>query len=240
MRLFCFPFAGGGASTFRSWGKILPAGIECVAIKLPGREDRIREPAFTRISGLVQALLPELIALLDRPFAFYGHSMGGLIAFELVLELRRRSAPEPSLLLIGGCPAPENKDLNAKFQTLSDAELLEEVRSYRGDLGGALEDLDFRDFLLPLLRADFELYDTYTVPPDASVDCPLVVFGGKDDPKVAPERLAAWRGRTRQMCDLQIVPGGHFFLNSYPEFLLGKITEALYSVVSPTIHGFFR
>lgn len=238
IRLFCFPFAGGGSSIFRSWGSLVPEWIECLAVKLPGREDRIRERPFTRIPDLTRALEPEILPLLDRPFAFYGHSMGTLIAFDLALRLRRSRGLGPAVLLAGGGPAPGNDITNADFKRYSDAGLLDEARSYGGDFGPALDDPDFRAFVLSLLRADFELNDTYAPPPEARLDCPLAVFGGSEDPKVSQAQLAAWRCRTRGTFDLHMVPGGHFFLNSYRDLLLSKIENILYSVIPPRTGGF--
>lgn len=228
MRLFCFPFAGGGAAVFHSWGRILPEWIECRAVKLPGREDRFREKAYTRVGPFIEALAPEILPLLDRPFAFYGHSMGTLLAFELALELRRRQAGTPAALFLGGGPAPESRPPRTSLQT--DAELMKEVRSYEGDFGVALEDADFREFILPLLRADFALYDSYSAPEEASLDCPFFIFGGDGDPRVTSEQLAGWRIRTRGPFHLEFVPGGHFFLKSSVDALLERIGSALYGL----------
>ncbi|HEY1379547.1 MAG TPA: thioesterase domain-containing protein, partial [Gemmataceae bacterium] len=158
VRLFCFPYAGGGASVFRGWADGLPSAVEVCPVQMPGRETRFREPAFTRLPLLIEALAESLYPHLDRPFAFFGHSLGALVAFELARRLRRDGSPEPQHLFVSGSGAPQARDHSgAVIHTRPADEFWQEVGRLNGTPAEVLTDGELRDLLLPTLRADFAL-----------------------------------------------------------------------------------
>jgi surfactin synthase thioesterase subunit len=215
LRLFCFPYAGGGASLFRQWGALFPPEVEVYAVQLPGREDRRREEAFTEVPALIAALSQNLEPLLDRPFAFFGHSLGGLLNFELARCLRRQSGLLPLRLFIAACRAPQSLGLSFPIAGLPDAEFLAQVQLRYGDLPKAvLDEPELLQLVLKVLRSDLKALESYLYQPEPPLACAISVFGGASDPVVSREDLENWQLQTRQDLQLTILPGGHFFVNS--------------------------
>jgi medium-chain acyl-[acyl-carrier-protein] hydrolase len=212
-RLFCFPYAGGGAAAFRTWENDLPEDVEVYAVRYPGRESRIADPACRRMPGLLDGLVPAIAPWLDRPFAFYGHSMGALVAFELARWLRRAGGPQPSRLLLAAFRAPHLPNPHIKIYHLPD-EVLKVVLRTDGTPQRILDSDELMSAMLPTLRADFELCDTYEYLPVASLDCPMTVFGGTEDERVSLTDLDGWAMHTSSSCEFVHIPGGHFFLHS--------------------------
>jgi len=227
-RLFCFPYAGGGASIFRTWPERLPSDIEVCAIQLPGREDRLRETPFARILSLIDELADVLNPYMDLPFAFFGHSLGSLISFELTRRLRRQKAPCPLQLFISGCRAPQIPDPDPPIHHLPDAEFIEELSRFNGTPKAVLDNSELMEVFLPLLRSDIRLYETYVYDHEAPLDCPISAFGGLEDEEVSREELAAWCDQTRSRFSMQVFPGDHFFLN-------GKESNGLLEIISKDI-----
>jgi len=213
VRLFCFPFAGGGASGFRAWQGLLPDTIEVCAVQLPGRETRIREPALTRMDGLVSSLTEALAPSLSPPYALFGHSLGALVAFELARSLRRHGLPMPVQLLLSGHGAPQLPDMRLHIHKLPQADFLRELARYHGTPRPVLESRELMEILSPTLRADFAALETYRFVPEPPLDLPISVFGGTRDPEVRPEQLEAWREQTNAGFRVRLFPGGHFYLH---------------------------
>lgn len=220
LRLFCFPYAGAGASVFRSWPDSLPAAVEVCAVQLPGRETRLMEHAFTRLSPLVQAIAPAILPHLDKPFAFFGHSMGALVSFELIRQLRREYGLSPAYLFVSACRAPQLSDPNVPIHTLTDAEFLQRLRLLNGTPRHVLEYGELMQLLLPILRADFALCETYVYSPEPPLDCPMFAFGGLQDALVPENQLECWHDQTSAFFSLRMLPGDHFFLHTVQPFLL--------------------
>ncbi len=231
LRLFCFPYAGGAASIYRSWPQHLPAEIEVCAVQLPGRENRIREQAFTDVGTLVETLLPTLLPYLDRPFALFGHSMGTLIAYEVAQKLQQQHGQMPTHLFVSGRRSPVLPDPDAPLHTLpSDEQFLHELQRRYNNLPTVLfEDKELRELFLPLLRADFTLVETYSNPASIPLSCPLITLGGREDPRVTEAQLRAWQPLTVADFALHCFPGGHFYLNEQVQPLLATITHYLSS-----------
>ena len=227
VRLFCFPYAGGGAGAFRSWVERQPAFVEIYPVQLPGREMRIRETPLNRMSSVVQAIADAVDPLLNRPFAFFGHSMGAMICWELACELRRRHAIEPAHLFVSGRRAPEIPDTSRHLHDLEPADLFEELRRFNGIPKEIYEHQELMELMLPVLRADFEVCETYAYRPEPPLNCPITVFGGLDDPEETPERLERWREHTSKSFDLRMLPGDHFFLHPSQPLLLQTLFEKL-------------
>jgi medium-chain acyl-[acyl-carrier-protein] hydrolase len=227
VRLFCFPYAGGGASAFRTWANSLPNTVEVCPVELPGRGRQIKSVLFTQLKPLVSAIASILIPYLDKPFAFYGHSMGGLISFELTRLLRSEYGLTPFHLFISGRRAPQLPPTKPPIHALSEPELLAELRRFDGTPNAVLEDPELLQLFLPILRADFAVVDTYVYNHEPPLDCPISVFGGLQDQEATHDDLQAWLEQTTASFSLQMLNGGHFFINSEQAVLLENITQEL-------------
>jgi len=212
-RLICFPHAGGGTPTFTAWPGRLPA-VEVWIASLPGRGTRLHEAPLTEMLPLVQALAREFMPLADRPFFFFGHSLGGRLAFELARSLRRQGKPLPQRLFVSASPAPHLPRTRPPIHTLPKAAFLEEMRRRGGTPDEVLAHPDLVELLLPALRADFTLYETSVYTSEPLLECPITAFGGVSDPLVDRTLLAAWEAQTAVAFRLQMFLGNHFFLNT--------------------------
>lgn len=227
LRLFCFPYAGGGASIFRPWAEDLPPEIEVCPVLLPGRDDRLLEVPFTQFSHLIETLAQVLHPYLQVPFAFFGHSMGGLIAFELARELRRQNAPIPAHLIVSATPAPHLPPAADSFTADSDAAIIEALRRFGGTPEWVLQDEQLMQELLPTIRADLQLVKNYTYLAEEPLYCPISAFGGWQDELVTPEHIAAWEKHTNNVFTRRMFQGGHLFLYGTRSALLYSISQEL-------------
>jgi surfactin synthase thioesterase subunit len=221
--VFCFPYAGGGASIYNGWSAALPADVELCALQIPGRERRIMEPPFQRISPLVDALEPVLAPLLDKPFVFFGYSMGTRIALALAQRWQARGAPLPLGLIMTAAGAPHRT--RPSRDTLDDAAFIDLLRRYEGTPAEVLAHKELLEMVLPMLRADFGIADT--VLPLEPVRCPVSAWAGLEDPHVPPEDLEHWRELTTGEFRLRHFPGRHFFLRTARDSLLAALREEL-------------
>ena len=227
LRLFCFPYAGTAASIFRTWPDSLPAYVEVCAVQFPGRGTRLMEPSFTRLSPLVQALAQALIPLLDKPFAFFGHSLGALVGFELARQLRRQSGVQPVRLFVSAGRAPQIPARGQPIHALPEQEFLDELRHLNGTPRELLENAELMQIMLPILRADFAVYETFVYSAEPSLDCCITSFGGLQDHRVSRGDLEAWRDQTSAAFSLRMFPGDHFFLNTAQPLLLQVLSQEL-------------
>jgi medium-chain acyl-[acyl-carrier-protein] hydrolase len=232
LRLFCFPYAGGGALIFRTWPDGLPQTVEVCAVQPPGRETRLKEPPFTQLPPLVQALAPVLRPYLDKPFAFFGHSMGAIISFELARHLRREPGPQPLQLFVSGRRAPQVPDTDDLTYNLPEPEFMEELRRLNGTPQAVLEHPELMKLMIPTLRADFELIQTYAYTPEPPLDCPLSVYGGLQDEDVSREHLEGWREQTTAAFVSRMFPGDHFYLHTSQQLLLRTLSQELHQLVT--------
>jgi medium-chain acyl-[acyl-carrier-protein] hydrolase len=237
LRLFCFPYAGGGTSIFHAWPNGLPREVEVCSLRLPGRESRVQEAPFDRLPPTVQSISDAILPYLDKPFAFFGHSMGALIAFELVRHLRGQQRATPVHLFVSGCSAPQLYTSEPPIHQLPHDAFIEELRRLGGTPDEVLQNNEILELLLPALRADFAVCEEYLYLSDGPLDCPISAFGGQNDPEVTEEALAAWREQTRGAFALQLFEGNHFFLHSARGRLLESITGALFGAVKPRSYG---
>jgi surfactin synthase thioesterase subunit len=230
LRLFCLPYAGGGASTYNGWPAGLPDSIETCAFALPGRERRLREPPLTALPELVEALVAVIARNADEPFALFGHSMGALVAFELARALQRRGLRAPAALFVSAHRAPQQPRTELPLRLLPDAELIEALRRRYGAIPPEVaREPSFLRLLLPLWRADFTLIETYEYLEEPPLDCPLSVFAGSADPFTRDDDLELWRRQTTSTFRLRTLPGDHFFTNSARNELLRALSEDLAS-----------
>src|SRR5258707_4225829 len=234
IRLFCFPYAGGSASIFRTWHEYLPQEVEICPVQLPGREGRLLEQPFSHLPALIETLASALTPFLDRPYAFFGHSMGALVSFELVRHLRRlESQALPVRLFVSGRRAPHIPDLDPPVSSLSEAEFIEELRRLKGTPEEILRNEELLRLLLPIILADFNLCETHTYTPDSPLPCPITAFGGLYDTEVTRQMLAAWREQTCSSFKLRFFDGDHFFLHKERKELLAALMQDLFTLFRP-------
>jgi medium-chain acyl-[acyl-carrier-protein] hydrolase len=225
LRLFCFPYAGGGTAVFREWVDQMPDTVEVCPVHLPGREARVMEEPFNRLSTLVGAAAEALLPYLEKPFAFFGHSMGALVSFELARELRRHDLA-PAHLFVSGRWPPQMRDNSDPTYDLPDAQFMKELRSLNGTPKEVLEHPALMELMLPMLRADFEVCQTYRYVEEPPLNCPLTVFGGLQD-ETDRESLENWRKQTTASFSLRMLPGGHFFLHTARTQLIRIVAQEL-------------
>jgi medium-chain acyl-[acyl-carrier-protein] hydrolase len=227
VRLFCFPFAGGGTVIYHAWPDYLPEWIEVWAVRLPGRENRIAEPLRGRISDVIPELAEGLFPLLTSPFAFFGHSLGALLGFETARYLKKNDRPEPCHLFVSGRIAPQIPHESRNMHRLSDPEFIQELRRLKGTPEAVLNNPELMEIFLPILRADFEMEETYIYPPAPPLDCPISAFGGLADSLADEENLRSWKDQTRSRFGIHMMAGGHFFINENPVILLRHLASDL-------------
>ncbi len=227
LRLFCFHYLGGAASVFREWSDALPSDIEVCPVQLPGREARLKEQSFTEFVSLIETLGQVLSPYLDKPFAFYGHSLGTLIGFELARLVRQQYGLSPMHLFVGGLQAPHFSI--SKLNTRSSSS--EQMLNYLWDISevpqSILDDRSLFEELMSIFKADTQLLQSYIYSQEKALDCPISAFGGIDDPVVSPEELAQWYQHTSSTFKLQMLPGQHMFLKSSRKLLLEAISQEL-------------
>lgn len=232
VRLFCFPYAGGGASLFRLWSEQLPAEIEVCPVQLPGRENLFQIKPFEHLSPLVETLGSILRPYLDMPFLFFGHSMGALIGFELARHLRNSGLEAaPMYLFMSGHRAPHLPDPRPPRHLLPEEAFVQELRRLQGTPEAVLQNQELLHLILPLLRADFSVCETYTYIADKPFPCPIMAFGGLDDEAVSRNELAAWQAQTCGTFKQRFFPGGHFFLHTEQTLLLHAIGLNVLSIL---------
>lgn len=231
LRLFCFPYAGGGAHIYRSWQAQLPATVELCAVQLPGHGHRIRETAFKRMGPLVEAAATGLLPHCDKPFAFFGHSMGALICFELARLLRKTSGLQPVQLFVAGHRAPQLEDPHESVHNLPDKELVQKLNGLNGTPREVLEHPELMQVVLPILRADFAICETYQYTNEPPLSSPIYAFGGTKDEEAGPEQLEGWKAQTASRFSLEMIPGDHFFLHTAQERLLAAMSRRLTELV---------
>lgn len=227
LRLFCFPYAGGGASIYRTWSTELPPEIEVCRVQLPGRENRVTEAPFVRLGPLVETLGPVLYPYLDIPFAFFGHSMGALIGFELARWLRCHYKFSPMHLFVSGFRAPQIRDPDSPIHLSTDEVLIKELQRLNGTPDEVLQNAELRQLVLPLIRADLAICETYIYVDDQPLDCSISAFGGLHDDETNSNDLAAWGAQTSASFTLRLLPGNHFFIHTSEPLLLKGISKDL-------------
>lgn len=229
-RLVCLPHAGGSASYYLPFAQALdPDLAEVLAVQYPGRQDRRHEPCIHTIEGLADAVAAALPPWLDKPIAVFGHSMGALVAFELVRRLERTGAAEPLVVFVSGRRAPGRyRDENVHLR--DDAGIVTEMRSLGGTSTRLLEDDEIIKMIMPALRADFTAVETYRRPPGPGVAAPLVALTGTDDPCASLVDAQAWSAETTGSFDLRTFSGGHFYLEQQQIQVVDEVASQLRQV----------
>lgn len=231
LRLFCFPYAGLGASVYRSWTGGLGGEVDICPVQLPGRESRQLEPPFTAMAELLDALAAALEPYLDRPFALFGHSMGALIAFELARRVHRNRAL--TRLFVSARRAPHLRESLEPISGLPADAFASAVQSRYGGIPDAVRACpELMDLLLPRLRADFTVLERYVCEPGEALSCGISVFAGRQDTTVSEPTLQAWQRHTRADVRLRLLDAGHLYLQDQRDTLVAAIGEDLASAVA--------
>jgi len=227
-RLFCLPYAGGGAGVFRHWASspAFPDDVELVAAQLPGRESRVREPALDAIEAIVAAVLPLVPGEDALPYALFGHSMGALVAFELACRLEAEGRG-PSHLFVSARRAPDEPDDRPPLHELPELEFLDEMQRRYGAIPEAVRrEPDLLALLLPTLRADLRAIERYELSASVTLRCPIDVYGGADDQHPLPVQLEGWQRFGDGPVRLRLFAGDHFYLTAQRDALVRAIADS--------------
>lgn len=227
LRLFCFPYAGGGASSFWSWKEELPPDVELCAIQIPGREARVKEPPIADLGALIEPLAAALLPELDRPFALFGHSVGALIAFELARHLRRRAWPSPRRLFVAARPAPQLPRRGPRLTRLADRELVAVLRRAGAIPEEIAQNERFLAMILPAVRADLTISEDYAYRAEQPFTFPISAFGGLSDASVGRAELLPWQSHTSAGFKVWMLPGDHFVAERSRAALVRQLLQDL-------------
>jgi medium-chain acyl-[acyl-carrier-protein] hydrolase len=230
LRLYCFHHAGGGAAAYRGWPDLVGTSIEIIAVRLPGRENRFAESRFRRMADVVEALQGPLRAGLDRPYAFFGHSLGALVAYETALMLARDAALPPAHLFAAASPFPDRERPDGPggpLHALPDDTLIERLREYGGIPASILAQRGLLAVMLPTIRDDLELGSTYRAPCTGALSCPVTALAGADDGTVSEQDIARWRAATSGPFHVRVISGGHFFATEAVADTVGIVLAVL-------------
>ena len=233
LRLLCFPWAGGGANVYWSLLEMLPAEIELCAIRLPGRENRMSEEPMIDAAAITDAICEALLDYDDKPYAFFGYSLGALIAISVVRELDRLGRSLPQHLFVSACRAPHTARPLSPIHRLPDAEFIAALRGYEGVPEAVIENQELMTLFLPALRADFTLAETILFDDCIPLDCGITAFGGTADPYVDGSNLFLWQKHTSQHFALRLYEGKHFFLNEEKQSIVETVTQTLFAMPVP-------
>jgi medium-chain acyl-[acyl-carrier-protein] hydrolase len=214
VRLFCFPYAGGSGDVYRSWRRFLPEELDVCLAHLPGHGGNVGKKPFTSFPALLKEIADRISPLIDIPYVLYGHSMGALISFELARELRLRAGAAPQHLFVSGCNAPQLPRKEPVTFSLPKDEFLRELRRLKGTPAEVLENPELMELFMDVLRADFEMVQTYEHIPGEPLSCPITVYGGLADEYVSAAGCQAWKQQTSATCKVRMFKGDHFFIRN--------------------------
>lgn len=210
---------------FHSWSSLLPE-FELGLVHLPGRDKRLREPLHTELLPLVDELVQDMVQHLDRPFAFYGHSMGALLAFEAARQLRRIGAQQPVHLFLSSRRPPHKPDPHADLYRLPHQEFLAATERLYGALPEIVrQDPELFQLFLSILRADFTMLGTYHYQNELPLDSSISMFGGAHDPSVSEDELNGWGEQTTARFDCEMFSGDHFFIQQSRQAVIEQVRK---------------
>lgn len=224
VRVFCFPFAGGSINTYLSWKKQFCNEVELVLVQPPGRGSRIQEKAHECMQGYINELLMHQNYMTSAPYILFGHSLGARVVFELASQFTAKGLPSPISLIASGSRAPHINNRKAHTFDLPDEVFIEEIAKLNGTPNEIIENKEMMSLLLPLLRADFKIAETYLAK-KLSLPFPIIVFSGDSDPSINYEEIEAWRELSKFDVEINILKGDHFFINEHGGTLTGRIAR---------------
>ncbi|OZM72913.1 thioesterase [Amycolatopsis antarctica] len=227
--LVCLPHAGGSASFYRDWEAGLPGDLAVRVVQYPGREDRLAEPCLTNMAELADRVTEVVLPLFDRPVVLFGHSMGAALMYEVTRRCEAAGA-SPDLLIASAHPAPHRKEPGG-LHLGSDRDLLADLQNFAASRA-ILESEELREIMLPMVRADYQVIETYELAEPIPVRAPIAVFRGAEDTDVDSGQGDAWAELTEhgRLVRHQVFDGGHFYLQPQQDRLFAEITGLLEAV----------
>lgn len=231
LRLFCFPYAGSGPSIFSEWPADISKVFDVMGVIYPGRESLSSQAPLNDLSDIVEKIFTNILPYLDRPFAFFGHSMGAYVSYELAKQLKERQGLSPEHLFLSGASAPHIVNENP-VHALPPSEFLRALIELNGFPLEVLQSPELVHLALPLLRADFTSCETYHYTAGQPIDTPMTALGGDNDPRVAIDELEAWQHHSTAMFSSQVFKGDHFYLREHQSQLVSSINQELLKAIS--------
>lgn len=227
LRLFCFPYAGGGAAIYDGWGAALGSDVEVLAVQYPGRGSRFREPLIDRCSSMVAALATQIRPLLGKPFVFFGHSNGGLVSYELARALQREGVRQQLHHFVSGHRAIHLPRDRRVMHLLPHEEFVRELAELGGTPQELLESRELLELFVPVLRADFALSETYLFNGGAPLRSGMSLLYGSQDIDVPENDVLRWADLVDGRIDHRCFDGGHFFIHSHRQQVVDFVGERL-------------
>ncbi len=231
LNLYCFPYAGGSSNIFRRWPLYVPPKVKVIPVELPGHGKRLTEAPITDLKDIVMEMGASFGSELREPFAFYGHSMGALLAFELTHYLGKHDLPLPRQLFVSAHLAPHKSADREVIYDLPEDDFVRQIHDLNGTPTEVLQNKELRDLFLPILRADFQVCETYNYHDHPTLDIPITAFCGEDDADVTPSGMEEWRNHTLESFQLEVVSGGHFFIHSEEQRFHHILREKIYKLL---------
>ncbi len=226
-KVFAFPYSGAGASAYHQWANYFnQRGIDFIGVRLPARENRLGEKPLSHLPVLIDALVSEIIPLLNKPFVFFGHSLGSLIAFELCRALRKKGVALPTHLFVSAFHPPSLPNPNKALHQLAQNDFIDGIRAYGNTPEKVLSNTLLMDLFLPMLRADFALHETYHYKKESPLACPITVFKGREDSFAKAKYMSDWQQQTQSHYEEVEYDGGHFFIDEYKESISQQLVKS--------------
>jgi medium-chain acyl-[acyl-carrier-protein] hydrolase len=228
VRLICFHYAGGSSVSFYPWKDKIASNVELLAINLPGRGSNIDKPLLNNIKDVTNVVLGHIKHYIDKPLVFFGHSLGGLISFELAKAMKEEGLKQPMHLILSGCMAPQKLYKRKKISRLSNKEFIEVLKIYNGISHEVMNEPSLTELFLPIIKTDISIIDDYKYRGNDPLDCSITTIGGKDDPTVLLEDIYPWESHTTRKYAHHTLEGDHFFIRSDQE----RVCDIVNNIVS--------
>ena len=227
LRIICFPYAGGGISTFLPWVKLLPDNVELVIIQPPGRGTRYNETAHNNMEDLISELIQYIPDILDVKYIFFGHSLGSRVAFELMVQLKKLNLTLPEHFIVSGSRGPQVECIKKSIYNLPDSDFIAELKLLNGTPDDIINNAELMEIFLPLLRADFKIASTYLFKGKIKFSCPISIFYGDEDIENSFVTKDSWEDFFKNKLVCQSFPGDHFFIDTHTELVIDKVKKII-------------